>query len=160
MPPSAPPSILKRCTRTSAPQTAPQSAPTPHPKPPSTSPSISQITSFQLSGEIGKLHQHRPPRLRTMTQHYHDDVDSTMMIPQPLSMVRYKRACNVLMSSADARKTASTGTPNCMPPSTRPSSSQSSIHQHPKQHPPAPQTACPLAPGRQAIHQHPKLHAP
>ena len=50
-----------------------------------------------------------------------------------------------------------------MPPSTRPSSSQSSIHQHPKlhapqhpavklakQHPPAPQTACPLAPSRQA----------
>ena len=50
-----------------------------------------------------------------------------------------------------------------MPPSTRPSSSQSSIHQHlklhapqhpavklAKQHPPAPQTACPRAPGRQA----------
>ena len=50
-----------------------------------------------------------------------------------------------------------------MPPSTRPSSSQSSIHQHlklhapqhpavklAKQHPPAPQTACPLAPGPQS----------
>ena len=96
-----------------------------------------------------------------------------------------------------ARKAASTSAPQCMPPSTRPSSSQSSTHQHPelhapqhpavklaKQHPPAPQTACPLAPGRQSrkaaptstpncmppssrpsssqscIHQHLKLHAP
>ena len=62
-----------------------------------------------------------------------------------------------------ARKAASTSTSNCLPPSTRPSSSQSSIHQHlklhapshpalklAKQHPPAPPTACPLAPGRQA----------
>ena len=50
-----------------------------------------------------------------------------------------------------------------MPPSTRSSSSQRSTYQHPKlhapehpavklakQHPPAPQTACPPAPGRQA----------
>ena len=96
-----------------------------------------------------------------------------------------------------ARKAAPTSTPNRMPPSTRPSNSQSSIHQHlklhapehpavklAKQHPPAPQTACPPAPGRQArkaaststshcmppstrpsssqssIHQHLKLHAP
>ena len=66
-------------------------------------------------------------------------------------------------STRQARKAAPTSTPNCMPPSTRQSSSQSSIHQHlklhapehpavklAKQHPPAPQTACPPAPGRQA----------
>ena len=64
-----------------------------------------------------------------------------------------------LAPGRQARKAASTTPPNCMPPSTRPSSSQSSIHQHlklhapqhpavklAKQHPPAPQTACPLAP--------------
>ena len=64
--------------------------------------------------------------------------------------------CMPPRTGRQARKTASTSTPNCMPPSTRPSSSQSSIHQQPKlhapqhpavklakQHPPAPQTACP-----------------
>ena len=94
-----------------------------------------------------------------------------------------------------ARKTVSTSSPNCMPPSSRPSSSQSSIHQHLKlhapehpavklanQHPSAPQTACPPAPGGQArkaaptntpnrvppstrtsqsrTHQHPKIACP
>ena len=96
-----------------------------------------------------------------------------------------------------------TSTPNYMPSITWPSSSQNSIHQHPKlqaitrpsisqsgtstssqagrplapdvklakQHPPAPQTARPLAPGRQSrkvaapqttcpLAPNPKLHAP
>ena len=98
------------------------------------------------------LHPH------TITWEHHDDTPATN---------RYTR-------------TASTSTPN-MPPSTRhppapqtacplarPSSSQSSIHKHPKlhapqhpavklakQHPPAPQTACPLEPAVKLAKQHP-----
>ena len=83
------------------------------------------------------LHPH------TITWEHHDDTPATN---------RYTR-------------TASTSTPN-MPPSTR--YNQSSIHprltlhapQHPavklsKQHPPAPQTACPLEPAVKLAKQHP-----
>ena len=79
--------------------------------------------------------------LRANSIHQHPKLRAPPPAPQT--------ACP-LAPGRQARKTASTGTPNCTPPSTRRSSSQNSIHQHPKPHPPAPQTACPLAPGRQA----------
>ena len=164
--------------------------------PPSTRPSSSQSSTHQRP----KLHAPQHPAVKLAKQHP----------PAP------QTACP-LAPGRQARKAAPTSTPNCMPPSsrpsssqssihqhlklhapsTRPSSSQSSIHQHPKlhapqhpavklakQHPPAPQTACPLAPGPQSrkaaststsncmppstrpsssqssIHQHLRLHAP
>ena len=147
--------------------------------PPSTRPSSSQSSIHQHP----KLHAPQHPAVKLAKQH--PPAPQTACPPCPLAPGR------------QARKAASTSTSNCMPPSTRPSSSQSSIHQHlklhapqhpavklAKQHPPAPQTACPLAPSRQArkaaststsncmppstrpsisqssIHQHLKLHAP
>ena len=141
--------------------------------PPSTRPSSSQGSTHQHP----KLHAPQHPAVKLAKQHP----------PAP------QTACP-LAPARQARKAAPTSTPNCMPPSTRPSSSQSSIHQHlklhapehpavklAKQHPPAPQTACPQHPARKAaststsncmppstrpsiwqssIHQHLKLHAP
>ena len=144
--------------------------------PPSTRPSSSQSSIHQHL----KLHAPEHPAVKLAKQH--PPAPQTACPPAP---------------GRQARKAASTSTSNCMPPSTRPSISQSSIHQHlklhtrphpavklAKQHPPAPQTAGPPAPGRQArkaaststsncmppstrpsisqssIHQHLKLHAP
>ena len=114
--------------------------------PPSTRPSSSQSSIHQHP----KPHAPQHPAVKLAKQHP----------PAP-------QTARPLAPGRQARKAASTSTSNCMPPSTRPSSSQSSIHQHlklhapqhpavklAKQHPPAPQTACPLAPG-QLAKQHP-----
>ena len=113
--------------------------------PPSTRPSSSQ-SSIHQHPKLHAPHAPQHPAVKLAKQHP----------PAP------QTACP-LAPGRQACKAASTSTSNCMPPSTRPSSSQSSIHQHlklhapqrpavklAKQHPPAPQTACPLAPGRQA----------
>ena len=115
--------------------------------PPSTRPSSSQSSIHQ---HLKKLHAPEHPAVKLAKQH--PPAPQTACPPAP---------------GRQARKAASTSTSNCMPPSTQPSSSQSSIHQHlklhapwhpalnlAKQHPPAPQTACPLAPG-QLAKQHP-----
>ena len=144
--------------------------------PPSTRPSISQSSIHQHL----KLHAPQHPAVKLAKQH--PPAPQTACPPAP---------------GRQSRKAASTSTSNCMPPSTRPSILQSSIHQHlklhapwhpavklAKQHPPAPQSACPLAQGPQSrkaaststsncmppstrpsssqssIHQHLKLHAP
>ena len=93
-----------------------------------------------------------------------------MTIHQPRTVTREQHppAPQTCPLAPGTTKAASTRASNCMPLSTRPSSSQSSIHQHPKlhapstrparktkQHPPAPQTACPQHPAVKLAKQHP-----
>ena len=118
------------------------------------------------------LHPH------TMTWEHHDDTPATnrytrtasTSTPNITPSTRYNQssihppqtACP-LAPGRQARKAASTSTPNCMPlapgqlekTKQHPPAPQTACPQHPavkleKQHPPAPETACPRAPGRQA----------
>ena len=103
--------------------------------PPSTRPSLSQSSINQHL----KLHAPQHPAVKLARQHPPAPQTACPLAPGPQS-----------------RKAASTSTSNCMPPSTRPSSSQDSIHQHPKLHAPSTQPSS----SQKSIHQHPKLHAP
>ena len=142
--PTACPLAPGRQARKAAPTSTPNCVPT------STRPSSLQSSIHQHP----TLHAPQHPAVKLAKQHPPAPQTACPRAPQT--------ACP-LAPGRQARKAASTSTSNCMPPSTRPSSSQSSIHQHlklhapqhpavklAKQHPPAPQTACPLAPGPQS----------
>ena len=111
------------------------------------------------------LHPH------TMTWEHHDDTPATnrytrtasTSTPNITPSTRYNQssihppqtACPVA-PGRQARKAASTSTPNCMPLPPGQLEKQNSIHQHPKLHAPSTQPSS----SQNSIHQHPKLHAP